>query len=189
MSTPQNEDTAFNPRSVYGISKVSGFHLVKAHRENHGLQARSGILFNHESPRRGFEFVTRKITSHAAAIKAGKARELVLGNLDASRDWGHARDYVQAMVRIARTEKPEDYVIATGETHSVQDFCRLAFDHLDLDYREFVRSDERHYRPSEEVELCGDASKAALELGWKPTVSFDSLVQEMTEADYRVTLQ
>ena len=182
-SAPQNEDTPFNPRSVYGISKVAGFHLVKAHRENHGLLASSGILFNHESPRRGFEFVTRKITSHAAAIKADKAKELVLGNLDARRDWGHARDYVRAMVRIVRAEKPNDYVIATGKSHSVREFCQLAFDHLDLDYREFVRTDERIHRPSEDVELRGDASRAARELDWRPTISFDDLVKEMTDAD------
>ena len=184
-ATPQDENTPFNPRSIYGISKVSGFHLVKAHRENHGLHAGSGILFNHESPRRGFEFVTRKITSQAAAIKTGKAKELVLGNLGARRDWGHARDYVRAIIRINRAKSPNDYVIATGETHSVEDFCQLAFEHLDLDYREFVKSDERLYRSSEVVELRGDASKARDELDWNPTVSFESLVREMTETDYR----
>ena len=189
QSAPQNEETPFNPRSIYGISKVAGFHLVKAHRENHGLRAASGILFNHESPRRGREFVTRKITSHAAAIKAGKAEELVLGNLDARRDWGHARDYVRAMVRIARNATPDDYVIATGQTHSVREFCELAFTSLDLDYQEHVRTDERYFRPSEPVELRGDFSKAESELDWRPETSFSEIVEEMTMADAQSLLQ
>lgn len=184
-SSPQNEQTPFNPRSIYGISKVAGFHLVKAHRENHGLRAASGILFNHESPRRGREFVTRKITSHAAAIQAGKAQKLLLGNLDARRDWGHARDYVKAMVRIARNETPRDYVIATGQTHSVREFCELAFAQLGLDYREHVQTDERFFRPSEPIELRGDSSKAERELEWRPETTFSEIIEEMTEADVR----
>ncbi len=183
QKAPQEEGTPFNPRSAYGISKVAGYHLVKAYRENHGVHSVSGILFNHESPRRGFEFVTRKITSQAAAIKRGQATQLMLGNLKARRDWGHAKDYAQAILAMNRVKNPCDYVIATGKTHSVEDVCRLAFSYLDLDYREFVKSDEQLYRSSEEVELRGNAKKAMSELGWRPSVAFEDLVKEMTEAD------
>ena len=185
-TAPQEEETPFNPRSAYGVSKVAGYHLVKAYRENHGMNSVSGILYNHESPRRGFEFVTRKITSQAAAIKRGQATKLVLGNLKARRDWGHAKDYAKAILAMNRSKNPCDYVIATGKTHSVEDFCRLAFSHLGLDYREFVKSDEKLYRASEEVELRGNAQKARTELDWTPTVTFEELVEEMTEADLKL---
>jgi len=182
---PQNEETPFNPRSVYGISKLAGFHLAKSYRENGHAWTCSGILYNHESRRRGFEFVTRKITSHAAAIKAGKAEELVLGNLDARRDWGHARDYVSATRLMMRAQRPGEYVVASGKTHSVREFCKKAFECVDLDYREFVRTDKRLFRPTEPVELRGDASKAQRELGWEPATSFEDLVSEMVTEDMR----
>src|SRR6185437_6543301 len=147
--SPQNENTRFHPRSTYGISKLCGYELTRNYREAYGSYAVSGILFNHESPRRGFEFVTRKITSGLARIVAGKSRELLLGNLDAKRDWGHAREYVEAMWRMLQQPKPDDYVIATGETHSVREFCELAFATAGLDYRDYVKIDERFYRPAE----------------------------------------
>src|SRR5262249_25254941 len=143
--TPQRESTPFHPRSAYGISKVAGFELTRNYREAYGLHATSGILYNHESPRRGFEFVTRKITSHVAKIKLGRARSLPLGNLDAQRDWGHARDYVRAMWLMLQQEKPDDYVIATGETYSVREFLEIAFDHVGMDYREYVTVDPQFF--------------------------------------------
>lgn len=182
---PQNERTRFHPRSPYGISKVAGFELTRNYREAYGLHASSGILFNHESPRRGFEFVTRKITSGVARILAGKVRELRLGNLEAERDWGHAREYVRAMWQMLQQEKPDDYVVATGETHSVREFCELAFQIAGLDYRDYVIPDAALYRPSEVNALRGDASKARSVLGWKHTVGFPQLVREMVEADAR----
>lgn len=180
---PQNEKTPFHPRSPYGISKVAGYYLTQNYRESYGMHCSSGILFNHESPRRGFEFVTRKITSAAARIKHGLADSLALGNLDAQRDWGHARDYVDAIYRIVQLPEPEDLVIATGETHSVREFCDAAFSILDLDYRDYVTLDERFYRPAEVELLKGDASRARALLGWSPTVSFEELVREMVEHD------
>lgn len=183
---PQSEDTPFHPRSPYGISKVAGFHLTRNYREAYGMYACSGILFNHEGPRRGFEFVTRKITSTAAKIKLGLATELRLGNLDARRDWGHAVDYVRAMHLMLQQPKPDDYVVATGETHSVRDFCALAFGELGLDYEQYVRVDEQFFRPAEVDLLVGDASKARRVLGWAPSFSLPELVREMVAADLKL---
>jgi GDPmannose 4,6-dehydratase len=180
---PQTEETPFHPRSAYGISKVAGFDLTRSYREAYGLHATNGILYNHESPRRGFEFVTRKITSHAAMIKLGLADELRLGNLDAKRDWGHAKEYVRAMWMMVQQDVPDDYVIATGETHSVREFCQHAFGCLDLDYEKYVKVDPRFYRPAEVEVLQGDASKARRVLGWKPLVGLAEIVREMVAAD------
>jgi GDPmannose 4,6-dehydratase len=180
---PQNEMTPFHPRSAYGISKVAGFDLTRNYREAYSLHASSGILFNHEGPRRGYEFVSRKITSHAAKIKLGRAKELRLGNLDAKRDWGHAKDYVEAMWLMLQQEKPDDYVIATGETHSVRDFLEIAFEHLGLDYQDYVVIDPQLYRPAEVKLLLGDCSKAREQLGWSYARSFRDLVCEMVDAD------
>jgi GDPmannose 4,6-dehydratase len=183
--TPQREATPFHPRSAYGISKVAGFELTRNYREAYGLHATSGILYNHESPRRGFEFVTRKITSHVAKIKLGLADRLPLGNLDAQRDWGHARDYVRAMWLMLRQDRPEDYVIATGQTHSVRQFAEAAFAHVGLDYRDHVFTDPQLFRPAEVHLLLGDPARARRALGWSPTCSFETLVEEMVEEDLR----
>lgn len=184
-TVPQDEQTPFHPRSPYGISKVSGFHLTRYYREAYGLPAWCGIMYNHESPRRGVEFVTRKITYHAARIKLGLASELPLGNLEARRDWGYAKEYVEAMWRMLQQPRPDDYVIATGETHSVQDFARLAFAHLDLDYRAYVKLDPRFVRRTEVDLLQGCAAKAHRELAWQPHTTFHELVIAMVEADLR----
>lgn len=181
--SPQNENTKFMPRSAYGVSKLTGYHLVRNYREAHGLFAVSGILFNHESPRRGFEFVTRKISSHAAKIKLGLAKELKLGNLDSRRDWGHAKDYIKAMWMMLQMDVPDDYVVGTGESNSVRDFVKIAFDHLGLDYEEFVITDQIYYRPAEIHSLVADASKARSKLGWSYRYRFTDLVQEMVEND------
>jgi len=181
--TPQRETTPFHPRSPYGISKVAGFYLTMNYREAHNMYCCSGLLFNHESPRRGFEFVTRKITSGAARIKLGLASELRLGNLEARRDWGHASDYVQAMHLMLQQPQPDDYVVATGETHSVREFCELAFAEVGLDYREYVRIDPSFFRPAEVDLLIGDAAKARKVLGWTPKSTFRELVSQMVEAD------
>ena len=180
---PQNEETRFHPRSPYGISKVAGFDLTRNYREAYGMFCASGILFNHESKRRGFEFVTRKITSTVARIKAGQADELRLGNLDARRDWGHAADYVRAMHLMLQRDEPDDYVVATGETHTVREFCERAFARAGLDWERYVKVDERFYRPAEVDLLIGDSSKARRELGWEPSYTFDQLVDEMVDAD------
>lgn len=182
---PQKETTRFHPRSAYGISKVAGFELTRNYREAYGIYGCSGILFNHESPRRGFEFVTRKITSGVARIAAGKAKELRLGNLSAKRDWGHAADYVEAMWLMLQKDQPDDYVVATGETHSVLEFVKTAFDIVGLDYQNYVVTDPALYRPAEVELLIGDASKAKSTLGWSPTRSFNELVREMVESDCR----
>ena len=182
---PQNESTRFHPRSSYGISKVAGFHLTRNYREAYGMHASSGILFNHESPRRGFEFVTRKITSGAARILAGKSDELRLGNLEAQRDWGHAREYVVAMWQMLQQSEPDDYVVATGECHSVREFADVAFSHVGLDYRRYVKPDPDLYRPAEVNLLKGDASKARRVLGWRDHTGFEELVREMVDADCR----
>mgnify|MGYP001362546639 CR=1 FL=1 len=182
---PQTERTLFHPRSAYGISKVAGFELTRNYREAYGLHASNGILFNHESPRRGYEFVTRKISTGVARILAGKAKELRLGNLDAKRDWGHAREYVEAMWLMLQQPEPDDYVIATGETHSVREFAELAFACVGLDYHDFVVSDPAFYRPAEVSLLLGDATKARQKLGWSPRTTFRELVREMVEADCR----
>lgn len=181
--TPQKETTPFHPRSPYGISKVTGFYLNLNYREAYGLFGCSGMLFNHESPRRGFEFVTRKITSTVARIKAGLASELRLGNLDARRDWGHAKDYVRAMHLMLQNEQPDDYVIATGETHTVREFCELAFAEVGLNYQDFVKIDPSFYRPAEVDLLVGDFSKAASALNWQPSYSFHSMIREMVASD------
>ena len=180
---PQNENTPFHPRSAYGISKCAGFELTRNYREAYGLHATSGILYNHESPRRGFEFVTRKITNTAARIKLGLATQLRLGNLEARRDWGHAKEYVHAMWQMVQQPEPDDYVIATGKTHSVRDFCNLAFGCLGLDYQKYVSIDPQYYRPAEVELLLGDASKAKEKFGWTPKISLEKLVQEMVEAE------
>lgn len=182
---PQTENTRFHPRSSYGISKVCGFELTRNYREAYGLHASSGILFNHESPRRGFEFVTRKITSGVARIAAGHAKSLNLGNLDAKRDWGHAREYVEAMWLMLQQAEPEDYVVATGETHSVREFVELAFSHVGLDYRDYVATDPTLFRPAEVNLLLGDSTKARNKLGWTSRISFGALVREMVDADCR----
>ena len=181
--TPQREATPFHPRSPYGISKVAGFHLTMNYREAYGMYCCNGILFNHESPRRGLEFVTRKITHGVARIKLGLATELRLGNLAARRDWGHARDYVRAMHLMLQQPEPDDYVVATGETHSVSEFCELAFGEVKLDYRDFVKTDESVFRPAEVDLLIGDATKSQNVLGWRPQVDFKSLVREMVHSD------
>ena len=181
--TPQNEDTPFHPRSPYGISKMAGFELTRNYREAYDLFTLSGILFNHESPRRGMEFVTRKISSAGAKIKLGIEKEIRLGNLDAMRDWGHARDYVEAMWLMLQQDEPEDYVIATGKSHSVREFLETAFNYVDLDYQDYVSIDDKLYRPSDVHILQGDASKASNKLGWSPSVKFEDLVREMVESD------
>jgi GDPmannose 4,6-dehydratase len=181
--SPQNEQTRFHPRSPYGISKVAGYYLSLNYREAYDIFAVSGILFNHESPRRGYEFVTRKITSGVARIKHGQASELRLGNLDARRDWGHARDYVRAMHLMLQQDEPGDYVIGTGETHTVREFCELAFGEVGLDYRDHVVIDPRFLRPAEVELLLADPSRARDRLGWQRTASFEDLVREMVLAD------
>jgi len=180
---PQTETTPFHPRSSYGISKVCGFDLTRNYREAYGAFAVSGILFNHESPRRGYEFVTRKITSGVARILAGETKELRLGNLSAKRDWGHAREYVEAMWRMLQQPEPDDFVVATGETHSVAEFSEAAFAAVNLDYRDYVVVDETFYRPAEVDLLVGNAAKAKRVLGWEPRVTFQELVREMVHAD------
>jgi len=183
---PQRESTPFHPRSPYGISKVAGFHLARNYREAYGMFCVSGILFNHESPRRGFEFVTRKISSTVARIKLGLASELRLGNIDAARDWGHAWDYVRAMHLMLQQDEADDYAVASGQSHTVREFCELAFGEVGLDYRDYVVSDDRFYRPAEVDQLVGDASKARRALGWSPTYSFVDLVKEMVTEDLKL---
>ena len=181
--TPQRETTPFHPRSPYGISKVAGYYLTVNYREAHQMFCSNGMLFNHESPRRGFEFVTRKITHNVARIKLGLTQELRLGNLEARRDWGHAADYVRAMHSMLQQSESDDFVIATGETHSVREFCELAFAEAGLDYRQFVKEDPRFFRPAEVEILVGDASKARRLLGWVPKYSFPELIHEMVTHD------
>jgi GDPmannose 4,6-dehydratase len=181
--SPQREDTPFWPRSPYGVAKLYAHWITVNYRESYGMFTCCGLLFNHESPRRGTEFVTRKISQAAARIKLGQARELVLGNLDARRDWGFAGDYVRAMWAMLQQERPRDYVIATGESHSVREFCELAFGTLELDWRDWVRVDPRLARPAEIECLVGDASRARAELGWRPTVPFSELVRSMVVSD------
>lgn len=181
--TPQRETTPFHPRSPYGVAKVYGYYITLNYRESYGMHASNGILFNHESPRRGIEFVTRKITDGVARIKAGQATELALGNLDSKRDWGFAGDYVEAMWLMLQQEKPGDYVVATGETHTVREFCEIAFARAGLDYEKHVVVDPRFIRPAEVDLLLGDPAKAKAELGWEPKVSFRELVETMVDAD------
>jgi GDPmannose 4,6-dehydratase len=181
--TPQNEATPFYPRSPYGVAKAYGHHITVNYRESYGLHATSGILFNHESPRRGLEFVTRKITWHAAAIKLGQADELRLGNLDAQRDWGYAKDYVEAMWLMLQQERADDYVIATGVTNTVRRCIEIAFDRAGLDWERYVVIDDAFKRPAEVDLLVGDASKAERDLGWKSGTSFEELICLMVDAD------
>jgi GDPmannose 4,6-dehydratase len=183
VEVPQRESTPFYPRSPYGVAKVYGHWITVNYRESYGLHASSGMLFNHESPRRGLEFVTRKITHGAARIKQGIDQQLALGNLDAARDWGFAGDYVRAMWLMLQQDAPGDFVVATGEAHSVREFCEVAFGHVGLDYTEHVVVDPRFLRPAEVDLLVGDASKAHTDLGWKPEVGFADMVASMVEAD------
>lgn len=182
-SSPQDESTPFHPRSTYAISKVTGHHLCQYYREAYKLFVCTGILFNHESPRRGLEFVTRKITSQVAKIKLGVAKELHLGNLDAKRDWGHAREYVEAMWMMLQQSRPEDYVIATGENHSVREFCEVAFSHVGLNYRDWVKVDPDLLRPADVETLVGNCTKARENLGWRHRINWVDLVIEMVEND------
>jgi len=181
--SPQDENTPFHPRSPYGISKLAGYELTRNYREAYNLHASCGILFNHESPRRGHEFVTRKITSHAARIKLGKEKRIRLGNTQARRDWGHAKDYVRAMWLMLQQDRPDDYVIATGTSHTVEEFLEKAFALVGLDYRTYLEIDPNLYRPSEVMTLTGNAAKARRVLGWEPTIGFDELIREMVESD------
>ncbi len=183
LEVPQREETPFYPRSPYGVAKVYGHWITVNYRESFDIFATSGILFNHESPRRGLEFVTRKISDTVAKIKLGKTKELRLGNLEAQRDWGFAGDYVRAMWLMLQQDHPDNYVIGTGETHSVREFCEIAFSHVGLDYKEFVLVDERFYRPAEVDLLISDPSKASNELKWEPEVSFKQLVTMMVDSD------
>lgn len=186
VEVPQRETTPFYPRSPYGVAKVYGHWITINYRESYNMHATSGILFNHESPRRGIEFVTRKITHHVAKIKLGLTNELRLGNLDSRRDWGFAGDYVKAMWLMLQKDTPDDYVIATGETHSVEEFLELAFGHVNLDWHDYVVQDPRFMRPAEVDLLVGDPGKAGNELGWEPSVTFQQLVTMMVDADIKL---
>ena len=183
LEVPQRESTPFYPRSPYGVAKVYGHWITVNYRESFNMFATSGILFNHESPRRGLEFVTRKITDAVAKIKLGKAKELRLGNLEAQRDWGFAGDYVEAMWLMLQQDHPDNYIIGTGETHPVREFCEIAFSHVDLDYKEFVIQDEKFYRPAEVELLISDPTKARTTLNWEPSVTFKELVTMMVDSD------
>ena len=183
LEVPQKEDTPFYPRSPYGVAKVYGHWITVNYRESFDMFATSGILFNHESPRRGMEFVTRKISDAVAKIKLGMAKELRLGNLESQRDWGFAGDYVEAMWLMLQQDHPDNYVIGTGESHSVREFCEIAFSHADLDYKEYVVMDEKYYRPAEVDLLISDPSKARAQLKWEPSVSFKELVKMMVDSD------
>jgi GDPmannose 4,6-dehydratase len=181
--TPQNETTPFNPRSIYGISKLAAFHLARNYREHHRMFVAAGILYNHESPRRGFQFVTRKISSTVAKIKLGLANKLELGNMEAKRDWGYAPDYVRAMYTMLQQDVPGDYVVATGQTHTVREFVEIAFSVAGLDYSDYLQINQDYFRPSESITLCGDASRARRALNWAPTKTFEEIVSEMVLAD------
>ena len=189
IEVPQTESTPFHPRSPYAVAKAFAHQAAINYRESYGIHVTCGILFNHESPRRGETFVTRKITRAATRIKVGLQEKLFLGNLEAKRDWGFAKDYVEAMWLMLQQDDPDDYVVATGQTHSVRDFCERAFARLDLDYRDFVEIDKRYYRPSEAGLFLGDASKAREKLGWKPQIEFDGLVAMMVDADLKLSRQ
>ena len=189
LEVPQTEHTPFYPRSPYGVAKVYGHWITVNYRESYGLHASSGILFNHESPRRGLEFVTRKVTFSAAAIKLGLQKEVSLGNLDARRDWGYAADYVRAMWLMLQQDEPGDYVVATGQTHPVRELCQIAFDQVGLTWEDHVVVDEQFFRPAEVDLLIGDPSKAKLELGWSPEVGFEELVRMMVDADLEALRQ
>jgi len=180
---PQDENTSFHPRSPYGVAKVYGHYITVNYRESYGMFACSGILFNHESPRRGLEFVTRKVSNGVAKIKLGLAKELILGNLEAKRDWGFAGDFVEAMYLMLQRSNPDDFVIATGEPHSVRELCEIAFSHVGLDYKDYVKTDPKYLRPAEVDLLVGNAEKARKILGWKPKVKFVELIKNMVDAD------
>jgi GDPmannose 4,6-dehydratase len=181
--SPQDERSPFNPRAIYGVSKVAGYHLVKNYRQQYDMFACSGILYNHESPRRGYEFVTRKIISSAVRIKLGLQELLTLGNLDAHRDWGYAPDYVNAMWLMLQAEVPDDYVVATGETHTVREFVATAFACVGLDYEQYIRIDPKFFRPAEQVQLCGNTAKIVEKLGWKRTRTLQEIIQEMVACE------
>jgi GDPmannose 4,6-dehydratase len=183
QEVPQTEQTPFYPRSPYGVSKVYGHWITVNYRESYGIYAVSGILFNHESPRRGLEFVTRKISYEVARIKLGLSQELRLGNLDAKRDWGHAKDYVRAMWLMLQQDEPDDYVVSSDETHTVREVCEIAFEHAGLDWSKHVAVDPKFYRPAEVHLLLGNSSKARRQLGWQPEVSFPELIRQMVDAD------
>ena len=185
VETPQNENTKFYPRSAYGISKVTGFELTRNYREAYNSFATTGILFNHESPRRGFEFVTRKISLAVAKIKNKLQKDLRLGNIKAMRDWGHARDYVEAMWLMLQQNKPADYVIGTGEQHSVEEFLKIAFTHVKLNYQDFIKIDKQFFRPAEVETLLADPSNSKKKLGWEPKTNFEELVREMVDSDLK----
>lgn len=185
--SPQDEKTPFNPRSIYGVSKVAGYHLVKNYRSQYGMFACSGILYNHESPRRGYEFVTRKIISSAVKIKLGLLDSVSLGNLDAHRDWGYAPDYVNAMWLMLQAHNPEDYVVATGETHTVREFVETAFSLLGLDYEKHVLIDPKFFRPAEQVQLCGNSAKISEKLGWIRTRNLKEIVEEMIDSEMEMS--
>ena len=186
MEVPQKEDTPFYPRSPYGVAKAYGHFITVNYRESYNIFASSGILFNHESPRRGLEFVTRKVTFNAVKIKLGITDSISLGNLDAKRDWGFAGDYVEAMYLMLQQEQPDNYVIATGETHTVEDLVKTTFDYLNMDWKKHIKIDPRFIRPAEVELLIGDSAKAKKELGWSPKYSFDGLVKMMVDADYKL---
>lgn len=182
-TTPQNENTKFNPRSVYGIAKLASYHLVKNYRKQHGLFASSGILFNHESPRRGYEFVTKKIVSSAVKIKLNMVDAIELGSVDSLRDWGYAKDYVEGMTMILAYEHPDDFVLATGKLHSVREFLKITFDILGLDYTRYLRINQHYIRPTESIALCGDYTKAKEKLGWQPKMGFMEMIEEMIQSE------
>ena len=183
--TPQNENTKFHPRSAYGISKVAGFELTRNYREAYNFFASTGILFNHESPRRGFEFVTRKISFAVAKIKNNLQKELRLGNIKAMLDWGHAKDYVEAMWLMLQKKTPSDYVIGTGEQHSVEEFLNIAFKHVGINFKDYIKIDQKFFRPAEVETLLADPAKSKKELGWEPKIKFENLVKEMVEIDLK----
>lgn len=185
-SSPQNESTPFQPRSIYGIAKVASYHLLRNYREKYGLHASCGITYNHESPRRGFEYVTRKITCGVAKIKLGKETKLIMGSLDPQRDWGYAPDYIEAMWLMLQQSSPNDLVLATGKLRTVRDFVKTAFECVDLDYEKYVQFDDRFFRAPEKIPLCGDASRARSLLNWKPKKDFNQMVQEMVESDLKL---
>ena len=185
-SSPQNELTKFNPRSAYGVSKVAGFYLTKNYREAYKIHACSGILYNHESPRRNENFVSRKITKNLALILKGKLKKIILGNINSSRDWGHAKDYVLAMWKMMQLNDPQDFVIGTGKTHTVREFIRLAFEHVNLDYKKYIKIDKRLFRPNDKIILRANSNKAQKKLNWKPTITFKSLVKEMVDHDIKI---
>ena len=183
---PQNEHTNFNPRSAYGVSKIAGFYLTKNYREAYNLFACSGILFNHESPRRNVNFITRKITTSIALIIKKRLKNITLGNINAQRDWGHAKDYVYAMWKMLQLKKPQDFVIGTGKTHTVKEFLKLAFDYVNKDYRKYIKIDKKFFRPNDNIILKANYKKAKKVLKWKPKISFRSLVHEMVDFDLRL---